>query len=114
MRKRRSDRNHIIYEIFSRDTNERYIGITAVTKNVEKSIEIRWKRHVYYARVKLGNGPLQQRIREFDDQGFEFRVIKIVRGKQNAHDLERRLVYETRPELNVELTSKKQRKTKRN
>lgn len=114
MRKRRSDRNHILYEITSCDTNERYIGITAITKNAKKSIEIRWKRHVYYATVGLGKNPLQQRIRELGETRFKFRVIKVVRGKQNAHDMERQLISETRPELNVECTSRKQKKTKGN
>ena len=112
--KRRSDRNHIVYEITCSNTDERYIGITVVSgQAIQKSIKIRWKRHVYYATVGLGPNPLQQRIREFGDTGFKFRVIKRVRGKQNAHDLERELIKETRPELNVECTSKKQKKTKR-
>ena len=113
--KRRSDRNHIVYEITCSDTQERYIGITVVSgQAIQKSVKIRWKRHVYYATVKLGNNPLQLRIREFGDTGFKFRVIKVVRGKQNAHDAERDLIRETQPELNVECTSKKQKKTKRN
>ena len=111
---KRRDRNHIVYEIIA-ETQERYIGITAGTgQAIQKSIKIRWKRHVYYATVVGGKNPLQQRIRELGESGFRFRVLKIIRGKQNAPDLERQLIYETRPELNVECTSKKQKKTKRN
>lgn len=108
--KRRSDRNHIVYEITCADTGERYIGITVVKgQAIQKSIKIRWKCHVYYATIKQGNNPLQQRIREFGDK-FKFRIIKVVRGKQNAHDMELQLIRETKPELNVEGTFRKQRK----
>ncbi len=112
--KRRSDRNHIIYEITCSNTQERYIGITVVSgQAIQKSLKIRWKRHVYYAVVKLGPNPLQRRIREFGDSGFKFRVIKVVRGKQNAHNNERDLIKDTQPELNVECTSKKQKRGKK-
>lgn len=109
--KRRSDRNHIIYEIICSETSERYIGITVVSgQALQKSLKIRWKRHVYYATVKQGKNPLQQRIREFSDDGFKFRIIKVVRGKQNAHRAEIDLIKETCPELNVEGTCRKQRR----
>ncbi len=107
--KRRSDRNHIIYELVSPE-GERYIGMTVVTKSADKSLEMRWKRHVYYAEVKQGQGLLQQRIREHA-KSFSRQVLMKVRGKQNAHDIERRLIKETHPELNIECTNKKRRGT---
>ena len=108
--KRRSDRNHIIYELQAPD-GRRYIGLTAITKSAKKSLEMRWKRHVYYAEVMQGNGLLQEAIRQHRDS-ITHRIIEKVRGKQNAHDLERRLIKETMPELNIECTNKKKRGTR--
>jgi hypothetical protein len=105
--KRRSDRNHIIYELEAPD-GCRYIGVTVVTKNAKKSLEMRWKRHIYYAEVKQGKGLLQDSIRKYRDS-IRHRIIEKVRGKQNAHDLERKLIKETKPELNIECTNKKKR-----
>jgi hypothetical protein len=108
--KKRTDRNHIIYELSAPD-GTRYIGVTVITKSAKKSLEMRWKRHVYYAEVKQGNGLLQEAIRQHKEL-IVSRVIDKVRGKKNAHDLERRLIKDTRPELNIECTSKKQTRSK--
>jgi hypothetical protein len=103
--KRRSDRNHIIYELEAPD-GCRYIGVTVVSKTVKRSLEMRWKRHVYYAEVKQGKGLLQEAIRQHRDH-ITLRIIEKVRGKKNAHSLEHKLIRETAPELNIKCNNKR-------
>ena len=108
--KRRSDRNHIVYQLLCLATNERYIGITVVRgRAFQRSVKLRWEGHIYHATVEGRNGPLQQRIREYGPQAFVHEILCIVRGKQAAHDHERELIKTTHPELNIECTGRKQR-----
>lgn len=110
--KRRCDRNHIVYQILCVTTGERYIGITVVRgRAFQKSLKMRWQGHIYHATVEQRNYPLQQRIRQYGENNFLVSTITIIRGKKAAHELERQLIKETLPELNVECTTKKRRKT---
>jgi len=107
--KRRSDRNHVIYQITA-PQGEKYIGVTVVTKNCNKSLDMRWKRHVYFATVGEGDGLLQQRIRVDGSANFKIEAITVVRGKAQAHQVEKGLIKERLPELNIECTGKKRRR----
>ena len=108
--KRRSDRNHAVYQIVCRPTGERYIGITVVRgRAFHKSVNIRWQGHIYHAIVEGRMNPLQQRIREYGPEAFSHELLCVVRGKQAAHDHERELIKASNPELNVECTGRKQR-----
>lgn len=107
-RKRRSDRNHAVYQIVCRPTGERYIGLTVVRgRAFQKSVKIRWDGHIHHAIVEGRDYPLQRRIREFGPDAFDHELIQVVRGKQPAHDLEKSLITTLQPELNVECTSRK-------
>jgi len=109
-RKKRSDRNHAVYQIICRPTGERYVGVTVVRgRAFQKSVRIRWEGHVYHAIEEGRDFPLQRRIREFGPAAFEHELLQVVRGKQPAHDLERSLISTLQPELNVECTARKQR-----
>jgi predicted GIY-YIG superfamily endonuclease len=103
-RKRRVDRNHIVYMITCKATGERYIGITvAIGRAYLKSIDARWERHIYHTFVENRNCILQQKIKYYGVEGFTKTLITVVRGKKAAHELEKKLVLEQNPELNTAL-----------
>ena len=101
-RKRRNDRNHVIYQITA-PNGDRYIGITfSRGRAFKRSAKIRWEAHVRnamdYGRMNL----LSLSIREHGVKNFKREVLEVVRGKQNAHDRERELIKTLEPELNME------------
>lgn len=107
-RKRRVDRNHIIYQITCEPTGETYIGITVARGRAYKgSVDIRWQGHLYHANIENRPYPIHQRIREHGDGAFSKEILHIVRGKTEAHSLEKTLIREKNPPLNVECTSRK-------
>jgi hypothetical protein len=102
MRKKRSDRNHVIYKITCIPTGECYIGLTVVRgRAFLGSIKTRWQGHVYHAIIENRQNPLQKRIRQYGEESFQQELIKIIRGKKQAHNLERELIKINYPELNV-------------
>lgn len=108
-RKRRNDRNHVIYQIIA-PNGDRYIGITfSRGRAFKRSAKIRWEAHVRnavdYGRMNL----LSLSIREHGVKSFKREVLEIVRGKQNAHDRERELIKIIQPELNMEGMGRKVR-----
>lgn len=110
-RKRRSDRNHAIYMITCKPTGLRYVGVTAVSgRAFLKSVKRRWNNHVYHAMVEGRDYPLQKAIREYGEECFSHELLMVVRGKQEAHDLELDIINQLKPELNVEGTAKKKPK----
>jgi hypothetical protein len=102
-RKRRIDRNHAVYQITCKITGERYIGITVcIGRAFLKSVKARWQRHLYHALVENRAYPLQNAIRTYGEEAFTIALMTVVRGKKAAHQLERQLIREHNPELNVE------------
>jgi len=77
-RKRRTDRNQVIYYIQDTVTLEYYIGLTAVcfAGNVRKTLTRRMER-------------------------FVFGVVEVVRGKRPAHSRETELINTLQPALNT-------------
>lgn len=99
LRKKRSDRTHVIYEL--RVGDEFYIGITAKTETtVNKSVITRFNKHIYRARSENKQWPLYQALREFGADAFEVFVLETGRGKAWAHQRERELIREMQPTLN--------------
>ena len=102
-RKKRVDRNHIVYSITV--NGALYIGVTAKTETtVLKSLWSRLSKH-WYRR----NDPTREHwaiysaLRGLTDRSEA--VIKaehIVRGKEAAHKLERELIRQYRPVLNTD------------
>ena len=101
-RKRRCDRNHVVYLLTS-PSGRRYLGLTFVRDSARKrSVEERWSAHVRNA-LEYGHDTLLCRaIREEGAQGFRRCVVCTVRGKSEAHALERKLIAQMLPELNME------------
>lgn len=107
-RKKRCDRNHAVYMITCIPTGERYIGITVIRgRAFLGSVKTRWEGHIYHAMVEGRDYPLQRSIRQHGPGAFKAELVRVVRGKQAAHDLEIDLIHTLNPELNVEGTSRK-------
>jgi len=101
-RKRRSDRNHIIYELRVNGLN--YIGVTAKTETtINKSVLARAAKHFYRAKTETKNWLLCQELRKLANKNeIEVLVHEVVRGKAEAHRREVELRRALRPALNTD------------
>tara|TARA_Y100000034_G_C6856775_1_gene389456 strand:- start:680 stop:1003 length:324 start_codon:yes stop_codon:yes gene_type:complete len=100
-RKKRSDRNHIIYKITCLTTNEVYIGLTLQTGQKKiGSAKIRLKSHISRA-LNGGGWILHERIREVGQHNFNVEILETVRGKSQAHKREVKLINLFKPSLNT-------------
>ena len=102
-RKKRVDRNHIVYELVVNGLN--YIGVTAKTETtVLKSVRARAAKHFYRAKTENKDWALCVALRALNDKSeIEIRVHEIIRGKAAAHKREveiRRLI---NPALNTDI-----------
>ena len=51
LRKKRSDRNHVLYKITCVDTGDSYVGLTVSQgRAFLKSVKVRWQKHVSRAK----------------------------------------------------------------
>ncbi len=102
MRAKRSDRNHIVYEL--RVPQGNYIGVTAKTEStVLKSVRARAAKHYYRAKTELKDWALCRALRELASKDdIEIVVHEIIRGKAAAHRREVELRRELRPSLNTD------------
>ena len=102
-RKKRSDRNHIIYELIVNGLN--YIGVTAKTEStVLRSVQVRANKHWYRAQKENKDWSLCVALRELASKDLiEIRVHEIVRGKAAAHRREVEIRRALRPVLNTDV-----------
>ena len=102
-RKRRTDRNQVIYFIQDVVTNDYYIGLTAVcfNGNVRKTLTRRMQKHMQRALAENKNWGLSRALRERGAERFVFGVIEVVRGKRPAHARETELINTLQPVLNT-------------
>jgi hypothetical protein len=101
-RKKRSDRTHIIYKIMS--GTDFYIGVTAKTEStVQKSVRVRMNKHLYRSRSEDKSWALYDALRDRGPECFCYTIVAVVRGKSSAHQLERALIREMRPNLNTDV-----------
>ena len=97
IRKKRNDRNYILYEL--RVDNRTYIGLTvAVGRAFLKSVKIRVQKHISRALVENKDWTLCEAIKQADS--IQYSVIEVVRGRKAAYSRERELIAEYSPELN--------------
>lgn len=103
LRKKRSDRNHIIYELVLPAGN--YIGVTAKTNStVLKSVKSRAAKHFYRAKTENKAWLLCVALRELDcKEEIEIRVHEVVRGKAEAHRREVEIRRAVKPTLNTDV-----------
>jgi hypothetical protein len=101
-RKKRVDRNHIIYELIVNGLN--YIGVTAKTETtVMKSVRARAAKHFYRAKRENKDWTLCVALRELSDKSeIEIRIHEIIRGKAAAHKREVELRRLLQPALNTD------------
>ena len=102
-RKKRVDRNHIIYELVVNGKN--YIGVTAKTEStVNKSVLSRAAKHFYRAKTEDKNWLLCAELRTLSNKNeIVVYVHEVIRGKAEAHKREveiRRLI---KPVLNTDV-----------
>ena len=101
MRKKRSDRNHVLYRVICQDTGDSYVGLTvAQGQAFVRSVKVRWQKHVSRAIRENKKWSMCQFIRDNADANFTYEVLEIVRGRKPAHQRERELIAELQPSLN--------------
>ncbi len=102
-RKRRTDRNQVIYYIQDVVTLDYYIGLTAMcfAGNVRKTLTRRMQKHMQRALTENKNWGLSRALREQGAERFVFGVVEVVRGKRPAHARETELINTMQPSLNT-------------
>lgn len=103
IRKKRVDRNHIIYEL--RVAGQNYIGVTAKTEStVLKSVRARAAKHFYRAKTENKDWALCIELRKLSDKSeIEILVHEVVRGKAEAHKREVEIRRAVKPVLNTDV-----------
>jgi len=101
-RKKRVDRNHIVYEL--RVPAGNYIGVTAKTEStVLKSVKSRAAKHFYRAKKEDKTWTLCIALRELGSKDdIEIVVHAIIRGKAEAHKEEVKIRRAVKPNLNTD------------
>ena len=102
-RKKRVDRNHIIYELIVNGKN--YIGVTAKTETtVQKSVKARAAKHFYRAKTEDKNWLLCAELRKLNDKSeIEILIHAVIRGKAEAHKTEVAIRRAVKPVLNTDV-----------
>lgn len=102
MRKKRSDRNHIIYKIDNTITGESYIGVTQlIGRAYLQSIQRRWRQHVSRANTQNLDWKICESIRQYGPQAFTINVYEVIRGKSAVHARETEIIKQLKPVLNT-------------
>ena len=101
-RKKRVDRNHIIYELVVNGLN--YIGVTAKTESTDlKSVKSRAAKHFYRAKTESKNWLLCAELRKLNSkEEIAILVHEVVRGKAEAHRREVEIRRAVKPMLNTD------------
>tara|TARA_R100000808_G_scaffold512_3_gene2727 strand:+ start:13532 stop:13882 length:351 start_codon:yes stop_codon:yes gene_type:complete len=102
-RKKRSDRNYVIYKLTCNTTGDQYIGVVvaegrAFTRSVKNRFKAHTRNALQYGKVTR----IADAIRESGPDAFTREVVTIIRGKKEAHACELAMIKEMRPELNME------------
>ena len=101
-RKKRSDRNHIVYEIINLLTGASYIGVTAaIGRRFQYSAKLRLQKHFSRAKCENKNWNFCKALRQLADCQWQYEVLDVVRGRKNAHQAERELIGFFEPSLNT-------------
>jgi hypothetical protein len=101
-RKKRSDRNHLVYKL--QVGKLVYIGVTHVhDRSPSKSLRRRWLKHVQRALTEQHDWKLCKAIRKHGVDAFDVSIVEVVRGKTAAHQSERQLIKQLKPVLNTDI-----------
>lgn len=105
-RKKRSDRNHVIYKVTAPNGSS-YVGLTVCDLTPLKSVRRRWMKHVNRAHNEGLGWALCEAIRVHGGDSFVLEILEKVRGKAAAHAREVELIALHKPTLNTARTGKK-------
>lgn len=101
-RKRRTDRNHVIYRI--EVGTKFYIGLTVVNGNVSKSLKCRISKHWHRRNdPKRLDWKIYKAFRKVEREAVSITLVEVVRGKTEAHKRERELIRTLKPTLNSDV-----------
>jgi len=98
MRKKRNDRNYILYQLTVDD--QKYIGLTvAVGRAFLRSVKVRVQKHLSRAKVENKEWNVCKALQ--NAEVIEYEVLEVVRGRKNAYQLEREYIRYYQPNLNT-------------
>ena len=102
MRRKRNDRNYVLYQIVAENTGDNYIGLTVATgRAFLRSVKVRVQKHMSRAKREDKNWALCEFIRENPDAALTYEVLDVVRGRKKAYEIERQYIEEFQPTLNT-------------
>ena len=100
MRKKRSDRNHVIYAVTAE--GQKYIGLTVANGQAYlRSVKVRVQKHISRALKEDKDWSFCQFIRDNPEVVLRYEVLEVVRGRKAAHSRERELIASLSPSLNT-------------
>ena len=106
-RKKRSDRNYLIYQIVCIPTGEEYFGITVTKEGGDtRTLKTRLQQHYYKATTYGFEWTLADRLRKHGKEAFAIAAIEKVRGKAEAYAMEAELINDHKPNLNTKFRKK--------
>lgn len=98
MRKKRSDRNHVLYQLTIGE--QTYIGLTvAIGQAYLRSVKVRVQKHMSRAKKEFKDWAICEALRS--DEAIQYEVLEVVRGRKAAHSRERQLIEKLSPSLNT-------------
>jgi len=101
IRKKRNDRNHVIYRM-EMDTGDTYVGLTVAQGSAFlRSVKVRVQKHMSRARKEDKAWNLYSFLRDNENVSITYEVLEVVRGRKPAHQRERELISELNPTLNT-------------
>jgi hypothetical protein len=102
MRKKRNDRNYVLYSLCCEDTGDSYIGLTVASgRAFLRSVKVRVQKHWSRAKREPKDWELYNFLRENPELHYTFEVLEVVRGRKPAYQRERELISELQPSLNT-------------
>jgi hypothetical protein len=100
MRKKRSDRNYVLYQLTAE--NETYIGLTvAQGQAFLRSVKVRVQKHLSRAKREDKSWTLYAFLRSNPEVQIQYEVLEVVRGRKPAYQREREIIAEYEPTLNT-------------
>ena len=102
MRRKRNDRNYVLYQIVAENTGDNYIGLTVATgRAFLRSVKVRVQKHMSRAKREDKNWAFCEFIRENPDAALTYEVLDVVRGRKRAYEIEREYIRQYNPSLNT-------------
>ena len=95
----RKDSNYVIYAVKHGDNV--YVGLTRKgTVSVSKAVKERWRKHISRARHEDRDWTVYRYIKAGNWDGWEHKVVTVIRGRAEAYAWEREFVKIHQPNLN--------------